>query len=106
MKVNLDTVIEDLKGLPFLSDFQYRKSSPRRFYIKDKERTLFIEFRACNEGGLLFLEPVYGVKYNVLHKWFQKFNKRSINDQRGTCSFAFVGRQIDKHQDGFLLFRL
>lgn len=104
MKVNLDTVIEDLKELPFLSDFQYRKSSPRRFYIKDKERTLFIEFRACNEGGLLFLEPVYGVKYNVLHKWFQKFSKRSINDQRGTCSFAFLGRQIDKHQDGFYYF--
>lgn len=104
MKITCDIIMENLKGLPFLCDFKYRKSSPRRFYIKDKERILYVEFACNNYGGMLFLEPSYGVRYNILHKWFEKFCKRSLKDQRDSYSYAFTGKMIDNNQESFFYF--
>lgn len=104
MIVNYDRVMRDLKNLPFLQEFKYRKSSPRRFYIKDKERILYVEFTCNNYGGILFLEPSYGVRYNILHKWFEKFCKKNLSSQRSTYSYAFTGHMIDDSQKGFYYF--
>lgn len=42
----------------------------------------------------LEVRPTYAIRFNVLHKWFEKYSKRQLKDQRDDSSVGFVGRMI------------
>ena len=50
----------------------------------------------------LVIHPIYGRRFNVLHKWFEKFSFKSISDQRGSYSIGFDGDMLGK-RNGYRL---
>lgn len=42
----------------------------------------------------LEVRPNYEIRFNVLHKWFEKYSKRTLKDQRDDYSVGFVGWMI------------
>lgn len=51
----------------------------------------------------LEITPAYEIRFNVLHKWFEKYSKRSLADQRDDYSIGFVGEMIGKKNEFYFL---
>ena len=52
----------------------------------------------------IVIYPIYGVRFDVLSKWFENFSVKNIQDQRDRPSIAFTGNMLSM-QDKFY-FRL
>ena len=37
----------------------------------------------------LVIYPIYGVRFDILSKWFEKFSMKNLQDQRDRASIAF-----------------
>ena len=44
----------------------------------------------------LVIYPVYGKRFDVLHKWFEKFSFKTMSDQRDSYSVGFSGVMLGK----------
>lgn len=49
------------------------------------------------------IQPLYLKRFDVLHKWFEKFSVKTIRDQRDGYSVGFDGRMLDKRNEFFFL---
>lgn len=47
----------------------------------------------------LVILPVYLKRFNVLHKWFEKFSFKTISDQRDSYSIGFEGLMLGKKNE-------
>ncbi|MDE6768593.1 MAG: hypothetical protein K2J78_02585 [Muribaculaceae bacterium] len=77
-----ERIVELLKQEPILQDFKYVKS--KYSFIK---RVDGIRYDLCLDHQFFFniemsISPIASVRYEVLHKWHEKFNFKSIRDQR------------------------
>lgn len=50
---------------------------------------------SVSEKGLVIL-PVYSKRFDILHKWFERFSFKTISDQRDTYSIGFEGQMLGK----------
>ena len=44
----------------------------------------------------LEITPTYAVRYNILHKWIEKYSVRTLKDQRGDGSVSFTGDMLGR----------
>lgn len=89
MKRFFDYVVEDLLASEFFSDYKYRKNSYCLHKKNDLGCILSIELVhwTVNVQHKLIIEPIFGVRFNVLHKWYEKYCPMSLQDQKNYRSF-------------------
>lgn len=96
-----DKITHDLSQLDFFSEYKFRKRDSS-FFLKTSEGKQFIELDhwldETNES--LTIYPIYNVRFNILHKWFEPFCVKSLQDQRDRASIAFSGDMLST-QDEF-----
>lgn len=95
-KLNIfDRIVEDLMNeLPF-SKFKFRKRDSSICDIS-KSRSLYVELRHWTDSyaGILYIDPIYCVRYNVLEKWYEPFSTKSIQDQRSNPSYFMYDKDL------------
>lgn len=94
-------IVNDLKQDSFFDDYKFRKSDAC-LINKNKSGHKMIEFQfwdgfdlSRNEKSFV-VKPIYLKRFNLLHKWFEKFSVKSTADQRCNFSIGFQGDQIGK----------
>ncbi len=92
----------------FFKDFVVRKKDAC-IICKTEYGYKRVEFQHYNTYDLvrddlaLEMKPVYGVRFNVLHKWFEKYQLRPLNYVRDEESVAFSGNQFGEREDYYFL---
>lgn len=92
-------IIEVVASDPFFKDFVIRKSDNSIIY-KTKAGYKRVVFQYYNGYDLLRddlaleIHPNYDVRFNVLHKWFEKYSKKTLTDQRDQYSIGVSGNMI------------
>ena len=81
---------EDLKSLDLYSDFKLRKADTR-FIKKIDGGTIYAEFTHVTPWDEVVIYPIYCVRYDILHKWFEKFSFKTLKDQRNSSSKMISG---------------
>lgn len=101
MNLTFDKIIKDLAQIDFFSEYKFRKRDSS-FIFKTKEGKLFIELDHWTDAttSSLIVYPIYGVRFDILSKWFEKFSLKSLQDQRDRASIAFSGDMLSM-QDKF-----
>lgn len=56
----------------------------------------WIDTNYSNNKNELIIHPIYGKRFNVLHKWFEKFSFKTLADQRDAYSIGFDGQMLGK----------
>lgn len=98
-------IINDLIQFDFFSGYKFRKRDSS-FFLKTKGGKQIIELDHWTDAAKssLVIYPIYGVRFDILSKWFEKFSVKKIQDQRDRASIAFSGNMLSL-QDKFY-FRL
>lgn len=88
-------ILDGLKADPYFQQFKFRKYDST-FYIKDKQKKLLIELEHWSDIVELNIRPIYGVRYEVLSKWYEKFTPLSIKDERDAWHIFLGGHSYGK----------
>ncbi len=93
---------------PLFENFVIKKSDNSIFYKDDYgfKRVHFWYYNSYDlERDALALEvqPKFHVRFNVLHKWFEKYSKRTLRDQRDQHSLGFVGSMLGTSDEIYFL---
>ena len=100
-----DKIIKDLLNLDFFSEYKFRKRDSS-FLLKTKGGKQFIEMDHWIDEATssLVIYPIYGVRFDILSKWFEKFSmKRFARPKRRSQYRFFWGYAIYARQ---VLFQL
>lgn len=108
-KVDVKCFINLIQEKSFLEDFKFRNRDTS-LIKKTKQGFEMIEFQIwenkeqlySNNNFSVIVKPLYLKRFNVLHKWFERFSFKSIIDQRDNYSIGFDGGQL-KGRDEFIL---
>ena len=95
MITGYDKIVNDLVQLDFFSGYKFRKRDYSLFF-KTEGGKQFIEldhWRGRDTSSLV-IYPVYGVRFDILHKWFEKFSVKTLQDQRDRASISFSGSML------------
>ncbi len=95
------TIVERLKTEPFLSGFKFRKRDSTLFR-SDGDLRQSIELDHWAKFGLLIIYPIYGVRFDILLKWFEQYSFKTLQNQRDTPSVGFTGNMLHK-EDKFAI---
>lgn len=90
-----NTIVERLKTESFLSGFKFRKRDSS-FLKQDGDLRQSIELDHWSKYGLLIIYPIYGVRFDILLKWFEIYSFKTLQDQRDIPSVGFTGNMIGK----------
>lgn len=108
-KNDVIAMLERLKSEFFFSDFKLRKSDRsliRKFDWGWQKIELhhYNGFDSERKDLALEVKPLYKIRFECLHKWFEKFSFRSFSDQRDTGSISFSEYMLGKSKyfHGFL----
>lgn len=108
-KNDVIAMLERLKSESFFSDFKLKKSDKSliRKFDWGWQRVILDHYNSFDlERNDLALQvmPNYEIRFNILHKWFEKFSRRTLSDQRDTYSIGFNENMLgkSKHFLGFL----
>ena len=66
-------------------------------FFKTESGKQFIEldhWRDRDTTSSLVIYPIYGVRFDILHKWFEKFSVKTLQDQRDRASISFSGSML------------
>lgn len=85
-----DKIIKDLLNLNFFSEYKFRKRDSS-FLLKTKGGKQIIEMDHWIDEATssLVIYPIYGVRFDILSKWFEKFSMKNLQDQRDGASIDF-----------------
>ena len=88
-----DKIIKDLLNLDFFSEYKFRKRDSS-FLLKTKGGKQFIEMDHWIDEATssLVIYPIYGVRFDILSKWFEKFS----NIQKITSAEKLRSRAFDE----------
>lgn len=107
-------IIPKLNNEDYFKSFKYRKSD-NTLILKTKEGFNQIEFYSKrtvdkrkgdhSQYGefAIEIEPVYGIRYNILSKWFEKYSYMSLSDQRNNPTIMANGLNLRKQRDFIFL---
>ena len=101
-------IMEAVASDSFFKDFKIKKSNNSILCNTDYgyKRVYFLYNNSYDlKRGALALEirPHYFIRFNVLHKWFEKYSKRTLKDQRDDYSIGFNGGMIGETDEFFFL---
>ena len=91
-----NAVIERLKNESFLTGFKFRKRDSS-FLKQDGDLRQSIELDHWSKYGLLIIYPIYGVRFDILLKWFEVYSLKTLQAQRDTPSVDFTGNMLHKN---------
>lgn len=96
-----DKIIKDLLNLNFFSEYKFRKRDSS-FLLKTKGGKQIIEMDHWIDEATssLVIYPIYGVRFDILSKWFENFSMKNLQDQRDGASIDFSGDMLSM-QDKF-----
>ena len=83
-------ILSDLMQDPYLAQFKLRKSDCF-LTLKEGDLRKSIELQHWSDLLSVTVNPVYGVKFGILSKWFEKFNTKTLRDQRDNSNVIFGG---------------
>lgn len=107
-KKDVLAIIEEIASDAFFKDYAIRKCD-NTLILKSPSGYRLVHFNYYNtfdlERGDLALEimPAYDIRFNILHKWFEKYSKRNISDQRSDWSIAIVGEDFGRRSKYYFL---
>lgn len=95
MITTFDKIVNDLAQLDFFSGYKFRKRDHSLFF-KTESGKQFVELDHWRDRDTssLVIYPVYGVRFDILHKWFEKFSVKTLQDQRDRASISFSGSML------------
>lgn len=95
-------IIDDVRHLDFFSDYKFRKRDST-LYLKTKQGKQSIELDHWIDSSTasLVIYPIYGVRFDILSKWFEKFSVKQLQTQRDRTSIDFTGNMLSQ-QDKFV----
>lgn len=99
----LDLIIQDLRKNTFLADFKFRKTDSV-FHSELDGVTKIIELAHWQVYPPTAVEiyPMYNVRFEILHRWFERFSARTLRDQRNDDSIGFNGKMLSA-QNTFII---
>jgi len=77
----------------FFSGFKYRKSDSS-LMKKHKEDWISVSLDNWFKHERRLVQPAYDVRFNVLHKWYEKFSFKTLSDQRSIPTIGFIHSMI------------
>ena len=101
-------IMEAITLDPYFKDYRIRKSD-NAIYSKSEIGWQRIVPHYYNTYDLsrnelaLEITPFYEIRFNVLHKWFEKYSKKQIKTQRDDCSLIFVGDKLGTINEFYFL---
>lgn len=100
-----DKIVTDLGKCDFFSEYKFRKRDSS-FLKKTKygKQSIELDHWRNADNSSMVVYPIYGVRFDVLSKWFEKFSVKSLQDQRDRPSVMFDGGMLS-YQNEFY-FRL
>ena len=107
-KKDVLSILESIISDPFFNDFVIRKSD-NSIICKTEYGYKKIWFWYYNSYDLkrdalaLEIRPNYEIRFNVLHKWIEKYSKRTLADQRDDHSVGFTGHMIGATDEFYFL---
>ena len=93
--------LERLKAEPFLNGFKFRKRDSS-FLKQDGDLRQSIELDHWSKQEGLIIYPIYGVRFEILLKWFEQYSFKSLQTQRDIPSVVFTGNMLGK-KDKFVI---
>ena len=101
-------IIEEIVQDAFFKEFGVKKSDnsivcKTKYGLKGVRFNYYNSFDLKREELALEICPNYQIRFNVLHKWFEKYSKRTLKDQREDSSIGLVGSMIGKTDDFYFL---
>jgi hypothetical protein len=101
-------IIEELQKSFFFQQFKFRKKDSA-FLKKENYGFESIEFQHWDgydlkrDSRALVLKPLYLKRFDVLHKWFEKYSFKTLADQRNNYSVIFSGETLGMPSEYFFL---
>ncbi len=92
-------ILEAIASDDYFKDYQIRKSDNSIIYktangYKRVRLVYYNSFDLERKDLALEIQPHYEVRFNVLHKWFEKYSKRELKYQRDDDSVRFWGAKL------------
>lgn len=103
-----DRIVQKLKTDTYFSAFSFRrrddcliKKTASGFEAIELQHWKGFDL-SRNEVALV-IKPLYLKRFDVLHRWFEKFSFKSILDQRANYSIGFDGKMLNKTEKFYFL---
>ena len=100
-----EAIVAELQQTELLKDFKYLKTKSKFVQESNGIRKEVELLHWCSWTYWLAVEPIFRVRFNILHKWFEKFCVRPIKYQRDDSSVGFSYRMMDSKNPQFVEFR-
>lgn len=103
MGYSFEKIINDLKKDSFFNDFTFIKRRST-FYREFDGKRLFIELGHWQDfpPSALNIYPMYCVRFEILHRWFEKFSFRDVESLRSDDSFGMDGRSMSDQKTYYI----
>lgn len=83
MALIFENIIKDLSQIGFFSKYKFRKRDAS-FLLKTKGGKYIIELDHWMDEttSSLVIYPIYGIRFDILHKWFEKCNYSAVGTRQ------------------------
>lgn len=88
-----ERLVDQLKEDSFFKDFTFRKSDSS-FIQKFDGGCRYIELEHWYAAICASVRPLFHVRFDFVHKWFEKFSFRTIQDQRSSDTVGISPSQL------------
>lgn len=104
MKKLFETIIADILSDSFFSEYKFRKSD-NTLYCRTKEETLSIQLDHWRDDSIdsTNIYFVYGKRFEILTKWFEKFSFMTLQDQRRNSNVIFNNKMLNNKENELTL---
>lgn len=97
-----DSIIADVKSDEFFKNYKFRKSDNDLYYSAHGECIMvnfhhYRDFDYPDESCVI--ELIYGKRFNVLTKWFEKFSVMPLSSQRTNPDFRIFGYEFGDEKE-------
>lgn len=85
-------IILDLQDDSFFAGYKFIKSERTLFFNNEDDTvSLILEHWRDYYDNTCVIRPIYGRHFNVLSKWFEKYNLKPLRQQRIAPQITYVG---------------
>ena len=107
-KKDVLSILESIISDSFFKDYVIRKSDnsiicKTEYGYKKVWFWYYNSYDLKRDSLALEIRPNYEIRFNVLHKWIEKYSKRSLAVQRDDHSLGFSGHMIDATDEFYFL---
>lgn len=98
----VEEITEYLLKDSFFQDFKLRKRDSSLIHKTDfgNKRIELQTWHKSNQSNIdVIILPIYSARFDVLHKWFEKFSFKSLKDQRDNYTVAFQGSMLGEKDE-------